>query len=110
MIVQVTSSIRIRAEDGSNYTIERRKVSSGKKSKGQEYWETLGYHGSLESAVRSLLTNRVDLLIDERSGVPSKKLQLKLNHVTKAIKDLEEAILTKLEEKGAIRTHDVVQR
>lgn len=104
MIVQITPTVRIRAEDGSNYTIERRKVSKGKKSKGQEYWEPLGYHGSLKHAVKSLLTNRVDLLVDERSGIPSKKLQLKLNHVQKAIEDLEEAILTKLEEKGAIAT------
>ena len=99
MIVQVTPTVRVRAEDGHNYTIEQRTVTQTGKRKGQEYWEAIGYYGSLRGAVHALLNQHVAMLIDERSGVPSKKLQLKLNHVTKALEDLTQAILEKLDEK-----------
>jgi len=90
MLIQVTSDIRFKVEEGCT-TMETRRVVTGEncrgrkpkqESIGQERWSPVGYFSGPTQAATSLLTRHIDLLSD--SGV-----ECDLKEMVKVIKSAE---------------------
>jgi hypothetical protein len=55
MIIVFSKTLRVEAEDGVNFTVQRKKVAKSGKHKGQVWWDTEGYHHTLEQAALRIL-------------------------------------------------------
>lgn len=58
MKLQINEDYRI-TTDEKNVMLEQRKVYQEGKNKGQEYYNTIGYYGTLEGAFNGMLNHRI---------------------------------------------------
>ena len=88
MIIYLTRNLRIDADDGLNFALERRRQRAEGKNAGEVYWETAGYYGNLEQA----LSAAVRKSFVESGNVNCAELLAMLGRVEDRLKEFARAV------------------